>query len=549
MITTASKGDLPSNTRRRLRIVFLCDTPFIEAWQVQTVWELGESSQIEVVGIVHYRLRRDVKEPAVWRIISKLMDALSKMAFQRIWQDINTDNNVALEAVGVPVLTEYAQQRENIDLYVDFRVRPDLGDCFARSSRLGVWRLCVTDSHRRLGNPAGFWEVLNGEPFTEVTVCAFDSHGNYSVVGRGVYTTFLWSWSENRRELFWKSRFLLIDALTSLAINGTPHPSTESPVTRIWTGRDGVAPNTIDGVWAFLKVVFRVLRSKVNGKLYRRDWVLLASVGNVSGQSLASYRRFDAPAGRFWADPFLVKHDGDTWSFFEDYDYSTGRGAISCFRLTEDGYDSFRTIMAPTYHLSYPFLFEYELTLYMVPESYQAGTVELWKCTNFPDQWELVRPILAAISAVDSTIVYYGERWWMFSNIDRSGLDDHGTELFIYHSSNPVDGDWIPHLANPVLVDSRRARMGGNFLKDATSGRLIRCAQLGGQSYGEGLLFYEVLKLTVDEYEERLVDRIDPNWSSNVVGVHTYNEIGDDIVMVDALIRSPRWKRSAVGKT
>ena len=48
-------------------------------------------------------------------------------------------------------------------------------------------------------------------------------------------------------------------------------------------------------------------------------------------------------------------------------------------------------VLERDHHLSYPFLFEHEGVLYMVPETAQAGTVELYRCTEFPLRWRRER--------------------------------------------------------------------------------------------------------------------------------------------------------------
>ena len=92
-----------------------------------------------------------------------------------------------------------------------------------------------------------------------------------------------------------------------------------------------------------------------------------------------------APKDRFYADPFLIERDGKTFIFLEDLRYSEGRALISCCELDADGTPGpvFEVLRRP-YHLSYPFLFEENGEIYMIPETKSNRTVELYRATKFP---------------------------------------------------------------------------------------------------------------------------------------------------------------------
>src|SRR5207245_5115588 len=38
-------------------------------------------------------------------------------------------------------------------------------------------------------------------------------------------------------------------------------------------------------------------------------------------QEFRGFRWLESPRGHFWADPFLLEHDGTAWLFFEDFRY------------------------------------------------------------------------------------------------------------------------------------------------------------------------------------------------------------------------------------
>ena len=71
-------------------------------------------------------------------------------------------------------------------------------------------------------------------------------------------------------------------------------------------------------------------------------WMLGVKAGNNSpGKpgplSLRDFRWIQSPRGHFYADPFVIEHDGKPWVFFEDLPYGTQKGIIACAEINVDG--------------------------------------------------------------------------------------------------------------------------------------------------------------------------------------------------------------------
>jgi hypothetical protein len=270
------------------------------------------------------------------------------------------------------------------------------------------------------------------------------------------------------------------------------------------------------------------------------QWILLFAFQDYSdSNSLSAYKRIVPPADRYWADPFVLSTDGAYWIFFEEYMLNSGKGHISAMPIQPDG-----TVGAPTkvleqpYHLSYPCVFDLNGTFYMVPETKQNRTIELYECVSFPDQWKLRRFLLDGIQAVDATVFRHREKWWMFVNVvDNKSMTAPWDELCIFSSDDPITGEWTPHQRNPVVCDVRRARPSG--LPFERNGVLYRPGQDCSRCYGHGIRLHEVVTLTPDQYDEREVASIEPDWTAELIGVHTLNSIAG-LSVADALIRRPR---------
>ena len=79
------------------------------------------------------------------------------------------------------------------------------------------------------------------------------------------------------------------------------------------------------------------------------------------------------------------------------------KGGISWLALERGSPTAARSVVARDYHMSYPFVFRWEDAWYMIPQTGANRTVELWRATDFPEQWELERVLLADVDAVDAT--------------------------------------------------------------------------------------------------------------------------------------------------
>jgi len=80
-------------------------------------------------------------------------------------------------------------------------------------------------------------------------------------------------------------------------------------------------------------------------------------VNSGPAPDLSGFRWIESPKGRFYADPFMIEDGGKFWVFFEDFDYATQRGRISCAEVHKGGIANPVTVLERPYHLSYPLCF------------------------------------------------------------------------------------------------------------------------------------------------------------------------------------------------
>lgn len=199
---------------------------------------------------------------------------------------------------------------------------------------------------------------------------------------------------------------------------------------------------------------------------------------------------------RFVADPFLFRRGETTFVFYELLYRAPKKGVIAVSRIDADGrVEHLGSVLEETMHLSYPLVFEHAGEVWMLPESWQAGEIRLYRAEVFPDQWVLDSVLVDDGTWVDPTLLQHAGRWWLFAT-DRY---DYGSlELWI---ADAPSGPWQRHPASPVVRDDpNRARPGGRFVRDGE--RLFRVGQDTHPRYGVGVGLYEVTELSEVAYSE-----------------------------------------------
>lgn len=232
----------------------------------------------------------------------------------------------------------------------------------------------------------------------------------------------------------------------------------------------------------------------------------------------AGFRRLADDSHRFYADPFLFEHGGETFLFVEEFPYATGRGIISLARIAGDGSVSTpEPVLEGPDHLSYPFVFESAGQIWMIPETSARRTVELYRADPFPERWVLDRILIEDADLADVTLLEQDGGWWIFA-AERKRWTSSWDALSLYRAPS-LHGPWRPHPGNPVLVDRRAARPGGRILN--VDGRLVRPAQDCEGGYGAALAFAAIDRLDEGGFHQSVLARAAPFGRNS--GLHSYD--------------------------
>ncbi|MDP4023644.1 formyl transferase [Methylobacterium sp. NEAU 140] len=210
---------------------------------------------------------------------------------------------------------------------------------------------------------------------------------------------------------------------------------------------------------------------------------------------------------RFYADPFAIARDGAVTLFVEEFAYASGKGVISAVRFGPDGpVGRPEPVLERDVHLSYPFVFEAEGEVWMIPESCAAGTIDLYRAARFPGGWTHAATLVGGVTASDATLLRHGGRWWLFATV-RDGGGSYSDALHLWWADD-FRGPWTSHPKNPVLIDVASARPAGPIV--VRGGALIRPVQDCRGGYGAALGLARILRLDEGAFSQVVETRLGP---------------------------------------
>jgi hypothetical protein len=251
----------------------------------------------------------------------------------------------------------------------------------------------------------------------------------------------------------------------------------------------------------------------------------------------------DMPAGSFRADPFGLWRDGRLHIFAEAFDYRRRVGHIDYLVYDRDlVLLDCRTVLKRPWHLSYPFVFEADGEIWMLPEAFQSGVLTLYRAKSFPDHWEPVCDIPLDGAAIDATPLFYEGRWWLFYSPSHSKLAKKSHLHLAW--SDRLTGPWRVHPLNPVHIDLSSARPGGT--PEVRNGVIILPVQDCRATYGAAIRALAIDRLDETQFSATVASTlVAPPWMAPFTeGLHTLASAGS-VTLIDV----KRMDASLYGKT
>ncbi len=406
-------------------------------------------------------------------------------------------------------------------------------------SKYGTWYYYHGDDTQMSGGPAGFWEVVEDRPETGTALLATggEIYGK-RVLYRSSFFTYPLSPARHRSYYFWAAASFLPRQIEYLQRYGeekflrqTERFNRPTAVARKTYG----VPEGPAAVAAIGRITARLLRELFKRVFTLDQWSLRWKVQKNMGVGFKEFNALTPPKDRYWADPHVIRREGKYYIFIEEYLRSKNKGHISVIESDDAGEWKVPVkVLEQACHLSYPFVFEWDGIFYMVPESAGNRRIDLYESTGFPYNWQFKETLMDHVRAVDTTLLYHANKWWLFTAIAENEAAAPNVELFLFSSDQLLHGNWMPHPQNPVVSDVKRARPAGAIFHQG--GKLFRPSQDCSRGYGYSIALNEIEVLSESEYCEHSSTSIKPEWDRRVLATHTFARCSE-LTVIDAFSR------------
>jgi O-antigen/teichoic acid export membrane protein len=534
-------------TGAKLRLAVLIDENRVPRYGRAVIDDLMRADFVQVVGWLQLSggRRRRVNQSSggpVSALFYKYLESRYRAAPDPFEMEPLEGPLAAADPESIHVLAEEAGDAErdklssrlrelNVDVVVDLSSAALRGE-FCSIPRYGFWRFHFGDSRKYPDGSECLLEIIDEAALTAVELCSIAADPAHDeVLYRAEFSTQPHpSRLMNRFGPVWSAQHFVIQQLWKLhevgpaAVHKRMHPAGVP-----FGGKKRRLPSDASIALLLARRIARRLRKArsktANGKVTWRLAVRKSAVPlfvDTNRDALMQFRWFPAERGHSWADPMLISQGSCNWLFFEQWQEGLTKGQIWCGLLGEDGsLSEVRSCLRQPYHLSYPQLLEEQGEHFLVPESEEAGGVDLYRARQFPDDWVLETRLID-FPCVDPTIFRWQDRWWMIA----SPQNVKGVAAISWLFSAPrLTGPWTLHPAGPVAMSVENARGAGPIYPYES--RLIRPSQDCGKSYGRALVFSEILSIDAGGYAETVIARVDAGWRPGLAGVHTYSRVND----------------------
>lgn len=525
----------------RIRFGIMCNNTYFPKWQADAITKLLKNKNIDCNLLIinknnsfyeklKYIIKKIKFKNILWLIFSFYTESTSKASKQ-----INLTpflNNIPIIECHTLKKRKYSEYFSDSDLLkiqgynLDFILKFEFGIIRGKilnAAKHGIWSFHHGDEKKYRGGPPCFWEIYHNDKITGSILQKLTNKLDAGVVLKKGFLKTKYSYIQNRDQMYlessrWPAQ-VCIDIMHNKTnyLNGKPS-STNAPIY--------FAPTNLQFIKFLLLSNLRNISDMFKLLFWAGNW----NVG-VIDEPIHSFLKRDHQRTIKWfpnpskkgylADPFAFTDKNKLHIFFEEFIYKNKKGSISYACYENGRFSKKKIVIKEPFHLSYPYLFKYKGSYHIIPESYEANKVILYKAINFPLKWKKERILLDNFAGVDNTLFHHNQTWWLFSS---NRYDGENSNLYLFFSDS-LFGKWKPHPLNPIKTDVRSARSAGTPFK--YKGVLYRPAMDCSEQYGGGIILNKILSISKTDYHEIEYIKVQPGQDiSFPSGIHTLSQAG-----------------------
>lgn len=423
-----------------------------------------------------------------------------------------------------------AIRSENLDFLIRFGFGIIRGKIH-ETVRYGIWSFHHGDVFSHRGAPPCFWEIYHGKSVGCVTLQRLTDRMDAGVVlHRADYRLIPQSLTASKKLAFQASRGLMKRACLELAFGNkalfdAAPADTDAPVYQ--------CPHRREFLAFLLKTAWRRVKYKAAWLFTRGQWgigVIDCSVAELAGKNSCPPAEWAPQEKRhgFIADPMAIRWRDQTLIMAEELPDGQDNGRIIELELHDGKKPRRLKAIERGFHLSFPYLFEYEDRVYCIPESSEAKNLCAYELDESSGEWVEKAVLLEGREIFDATLFEHDGRWWMFYCVRVNACI---MKLHACHASSPF-GPWTEHPLNPLTSDIQSSRPAGPpFFHD---GRLHRFGQNSNVRYGAAVTLCRIEELTPTSFVESRLQTVKPASDGDYAqGLHTIVPLDDHRTIID----------------
>ena len=423
-------------------------------------------------------------------------------------------------------------KNEKLDIIMKGNTKDIFRKEIAKMSKFGIIYFSHTDNFWNLGGPHGFWEIILKKPATSFTIQILSPDlDKTKILFKGECATQK-TFILNQFNLLCESNSFIaksiIKILKEQAVNSISLPNTDKAINLKVLSLYYI----FKYIFLSLKLFFNIIFQKFILKK-EQIWEVSYDRNCFNRIDYTKLKKIKNLPGRFFADPFVIKKNKKHYVFVEDYIKKDSKAVISVIEIdNKDNHKYFTNIIEEDFHLSFPFIFEYENDLFMIPESSKNKDIRLYKCLKFPDKWIYCYNLISNIDAADTILFKKSNLYWLLTTSSKD--NDYSSQLNIFFSDNPLSKRWTAHKKNPVRYDINNGRNGGLLIDN---NELIRATQTcdynkyGQNQYGRKINLNVINDISEINFIETYKYSINPDFKRNILGTHTINSVNNFTVL------------------
>ena len=429
------------------------------------------------------------------------------------------------------LLVEYSKKdvelikNEKLDIIIRGNAKGIFKGEMLKVSKFGIISFHHGDNILNKGGPPGFWEVVLKKPSTGFIIQILNHElDNGKIVFKGecaTQKTFLL----NQYNVFCESNDFISKSIVKILKEQKIDSVGTSSINNNSILKSPSFYFTFKYIFLTLKLFFIISFQKFILKK-QQIWEISYDRNHFDKINYQNIKKIKNLPGHFFGDPFVLERNKKHYVFVEDYIKKDSKAVISVIEIDDkDNHNHFTNIIEEDFHLSFPFIFEYENDLFMVPESSENKDIRLYKCLKFPNIWTYCYNLISNIHAADTIIFKKSNLYWLLTTSSKN--NDYSSQLNIFYSDNPLSQSWIPHKNNPVKYDINNGRNGGLIIDN--NGELIRAIQTfdynkyGQNQYGRKINLNSIKDISKTDFNESFKYTINPDFKKNILGTHTIN--------------------------